>query len=139
MSAHTVPGRLRRTPDRARQNKARHPRPSQRSILLREAGLHALPEGSGLYALVGAGGIAGILTAGPRCDGRPYSEANVSLLTAFANQVASFLERERYMASPTQAGVARQADQLKSSLLSSVFARAENAACRPDGHGQQSA
>jgi two-component system, OmpR family, sensor histidine kinase KdpD len=65
-------------------------------------------------------GVSGVLTVAGRSDGRRYSPADARLVTSIANLVGVFLERQRLSATATQAEAAREADRLKSSLLSSV-------------------
>ncbi|MCE5323163.1 DUF4118 domain-containing protein [bacterium] len=62
----------------------------------------------------------GILYVGPRTDGRPYSIDGVRPLVAAANQTAAFLERKRLQSTAVQADALREADRLKSTLMSSV-------------------
>ena len=52
--------------------------------------------------------------------GGPYSAGDARLVTSLANLVGAFLERERLQARPPRAAAEREADRLKSSLLSSV-------------------
>ncbi len=75
----------------------------------------------GLYVPVRSpAGVTGVLTVQARADGRPYAPADVRLVTSLGNLVGAFLERERLREAATAAAAAREADQLKSSLLSSV-------------------
>jgi two-component system sensor histidine kinase KdpD len=62
----------------------------------------------------------GILYVGPRSDGQPYSIGDVRPLVAAANQTAAFLERKRLQSAAVQADALREADRLKSTLMSSV-------------------
>jgi two-component system sensor histidine kinase KdpD len=62
----------------------------------------------------------GILYVGARSDGRPYSVSEVRPLLAAANQTAAFLERKRLQTAAVQADALREADKLKSTLMSSV-------------------
>lgn len=66
----------------------------------------------------------GVLQIGPRRrsgDGdRAYGEQDIRLLVSLANLVAAFLEREQLEEEAASAEAAREADVLKSSLLSSV-------------------
>ena len=59
----------------------------------------------------------GILYVGP---GESYSVSDVRPLVAAANQTAAFLERKRLQAAAVQADALREADRLKSTLMSSV-------------------
>jgi two-component system, OmpR family, sensor histidine kinase KdpD len=78
---------------------------------------HALGEGKGLFQpLASASGIAGILTASARRDGRSYGAEDVRFLASLANLVAIFFERRHL----EFAAAEREVDRLKSSLLSSV-------------------
>jgi len=75
----------------------------------------------GLYVPVRSpSGVTGVLTVQARIDGRPYTGADAKLVTSLSNMVGAFLERERLQAAATAAAAAREADHLKSSLLSSV-------------------
>jgi two-component system sensor histidine kinase KdpD len=65
-------------------------------------------------------GVSGVLGMSPRADGRAYSAARVRLAASLANLVSAFLERQELQAKATQAEAGREADRLKSSLLSSV-------------------
>jgi two-component system, OmpR family, sensor histidine kinase KdpD len=62
----------------------------------------------------------GVLYVGEPSDGEPYAPHDARLLVAVANQTAAFLERKRLQAGATQADVLREADRLKSTLISSV-------------------
>lgn len=62
----------------------------------------------------------GILYVGPRPDGEPYSISDARPLVAAANQTAAFLERKRLQTAAIQADALREADRLKSTLMSSV-------------------
>ena len=75
----------------------------------------------GLYVPVRSpSGVSGVLTVQARGDGRPYSPGDARLVTSLSNLVGAFLERERLQAAATTAAAEREADRLKSSLLSSV-------------------
>ncbi|HEX5640813.1 MAG TPA: DUF4118 domain-containing protein [Thermoleophilia bacterium] len=75
----------------------------------------------GLYVPVNSpSGVSGVIAVQARADGRPYSAGDVRLVTSLGNLVGAFLERERLQAEATTAAAAREADRLKSSLLSSV-------------------
>ncbi len=65
-------------------------------------------------------GVVGVLTAAPRSSGRPYSAANGFVVASLANLIGAFLERQRLQEEATRAEAGREADRLKSSLLSSV-------------------
>ena len=81
----------------------------------------AVGEPGGMYLpLRSPSGVAGVLTVTARGDGRPYSTADARLVASIANLAGVFLERQELQATATQAEAAREADQLKSSLLSSV-------------------
>lgn len=62
----------------------------------------------------------GILYVGPRSDGDAYTLSDVRPLVAVANQTAAFLERKRLQTDAVQADALREADRLKSTLMSSV-------------------
>ncbi len=82
-----------------------------------EGPFRALGESNGLYLpLASPSGVAGILTAAERRDGRSYSPADTRTLASLANLVAIFLERRQFESRVAQ----READGLKSTLLSSV-------------------
>jgi two-component system, OmpR family, sensor histidine kinase KdpD len=75
----------------------------------------------GLYLPVRSpSGVTGVLTVQARGDGRAYGPADARLVTSLGNMVGAFLERERLQQAATLAAAAREADNLKSSLLSSV-------------------
>ena len=75
----------------------------------------------GLYVLVHSpSGVSGVLTVQARANGRPYSAGDARLVSSLSNLVGAFLEREQLQAVATKAAAEREADQLKSSLLSSV-------------------
>jgi two-component system sensor histidine kinase KdpD len=77
--------------------------------------------GGGLFAPVRTpSGVSGVLAVQPRTDGRPYSAGDARLVTSLSNLVGAFLERERLHGEANTAAAAREADRLKSSLLSSV-------------------
>ena len=79
------------------------------------------PNGSGLFIpLQTADRQEGILYVGARPDGVPYSVSEVRPLLAAANQTAAFLERKRLQTAAVQADALREADKLKSTLMSSV-------------------
>jgi two-component system, OmpR family, sensor histidine kinase KdpD len=62
----------------------------------------------------------GVLYVGSRHDGAPYEVHEARLLVAAANLVAAFLERKRLQSVAVQADALREADRLKSTLVSSV-------------------
>jgi two-component system sensor histidine kinase KdpD len=62
----------------------------------------------------------GVLYVGARPDGLPYAVHDARLLVAAANLVAAFLERKRLQSVAVQADALREADRLKSTLISSV-------------------
>ena len=83
--------------------------------------VRALGDAGGVFLpLRSPSGVAGVLTVETRRDGRPYNDADGRLLASLANLIAVFLERQRLQATATQAEASREADRLKSSLLSSV-------------------
>jgi two-component system sensor histidine kinase KdpD len=75
----------------------------------------------GLYVPVHSpSGVSGVLAVRSREDGRPYSAGDIRLVTSLSNLVGAFVERERLQTEANTAAAAREADRLKSSLLSSV-------------------
>ena len=64
-------------------------------------------------------GVVGVLSVAGRVDGRAYDD-KARLLASIANLVAAFLERQQLQGVATAAEALREADRLKSSLLSSV-------------------
>lgn len=62
----------------------------------------------------------GILYVGHRPEGQSYSINDARPLVAAANQTAAFLERKRLQSASVQADALREADRLKSTLMSSV-------------------
>jgi two-component system sensor histidine kinase KdpD len=75
----------------------------------------------GLYVPVHSpSGVSGVLTVQARASGRAYSAGDRRLVTALSNLVGAFLERDRLQSVATKAAAEREADRLKSSLLSSV-------------------
>jgi two-component system sensor histidine kinase KdpD len=81
-----------------------------------------VPEGSGgvFLPLRSATGVVGVLSVAGRVNQRAYDDADARLLASVANLIATFLERQRLQAVATAAEALREADRLKSSLLSSV-------------------
>lgn len=74
-----------------------------------------------IYLPLRAGGTAqGVLVVGPRLDVGEYRPPQLRLVEAVANVVAAFMERQRLQEQAARAEAAREADVLKSSLLSSV-------------------
>ncbi len=75
----------------------------------------------GLYVPVRSpSGVSGVLAVQARANGRPYSAGDARLVTSLSNLVGAFLEREQLQAVATKAAAGREADRLKSTLLSSV-------------------
>ena len=86
-----------------------------------DAGEAGAARDGGLFVPVRSpSGVSGVIAVQARDDGRPYSAGDVRLVTSLSNLVGTFLERERLQGEATSAAAAREADQLKSSLLSSV-------------------
>ena len=86
-----------------------------------ETGFRALGDAGGVYLpLLSPSGASGVLTVAPRSSGRSYSVNDARLLASLANLVAIFLERQNLQTAAALAEAAREADRLKSSLLSSV-------------------
>jgi len=84
------------------------------------AGVTAAGDG-GLYVPVRSpSGVSGVLTVQARATGLAYSAGDARLVTSLSNLVGAFLERERLQAAAATAAAEREADHLKSSLLSSV-------------------
>jgi two-component system sensor histidine kinase KdpD len=65
-------------------------------------------------------GVVGLLAVAPRPEGRAYAPSEARLVKSLANLVGAFLERERLQQQATLAAAEREADRLKSTLLSSV-------------------
>ena len=83
--------------------------------------IEAEAAGGGLYVPVRSpSGVSGVVAVQARSDGRPFSAGETRLVTSLGNLVGAFLERERLQGQAASAAAAREADQLKSSLLSSV-------------------
>jgi two-component system, OmpR family, sensor histidine kinase KdpD len=95
---------------------------AERTFSASEVGTSVPAAGDGgLYVPVRSpSGVTGVLTVQARPDGRAYSPADARLVTSLGNMVGAFLERERLQQAATVAAAAQEADQLKSSLLSSV-------------------
>ena len=75
----------------------------------------------GLYVPVrNPSGVSGVLTVQARRDNRPYSDGDARLVSSLGNMVGAFLERDRLQQAATVAAAEREADRLKSTLLSSV-------------------
>ncbi len=82
------------------------------------AGLHT-PHG--IYAPLRVGGRGwGIIHVGPRQDGKAYSRPQEGLILALANHAAVALARQALRDQAAQAQALREADELKSTLLSLV-------------------
>lgn len=62
----------------------------------------------------------GVLSVSAAAEHREFTAAEVRLATSLANLVSAFLERQELQATATLAEAGREADRLKSSLLSSV-------------------
>jgi two-component system, OmpR family, sensor histidine kinase KdpD len=62
----------------------------------------------------------GVLYVGPKSGGQSYAVHDSRLLVAAANLVAAFLERKRLQSRAIQADALREADRMKSTLVSSV-------------------
>ncbi len=75
----------------------------------------------GLYVPVRSpSGVSGVLTVQASRDARAYTQADSRLVASLGNMVGAFLERERLQRTATATAAAREADNLKSTLLSSV-------------------
>ena len=81
-----------------------------------------VPDSSGgvFLPLRTATGVVGVLSVAGRLDGHAYDDEQARLLASIANLVATFLERQQLQGVATAAEALREADRLKSSLLSSV-------------------
>lgn len=64
--------------------------------------------------------VEGLLHIAPRLDGKPYSLQDQRLLCSIANLATTFLERQHLEEAASQAEALREADRLKSTLISSV-------------------
>ena len=80
----------------------------------------AAEDGSLYVPVRSPSGVSGVIAVQARPDGRSYSAGDTRLVTSLSNLVGAFLERERLQVAATTAAAAREADHLKSSLLSSV-------------------
>ena len=88
-----------------------------------EAGEHGTAGGAvwGIYLPVQSGERAqGVLVIEPADSGERLTSAELRLTQSAANLVAAFLERQRLLEAAARANALREADELKSSLLSSV-------------------
>jgi len=86
-----------------------------------DAGAPPAAGDGGLYVPVHSPtGVTGVLTVQARRDGRAYSASDSRLVTSLGNMVGAFLERERLQQAATTAAAEREADNLKTTLLSSV-------------------
>ena len=70
--------------------------------------------------VLSSSGLEGILHAGSRRSGAPYSWNEIQLLSAAANMAGTFLERRRLEESARQAETLKEGDKLKSAIFSSV-------------------
>jgi two-component system sensor histidine kinase KdpD len=66
------------------------------------------------------GRVQGVLAVEPAGESKPLGAPGLRLMQAAANLAAAFLERQRLMEAAARAEALREADKLKSSLLSSV-------------------
>lgn len=64
--------------------------------------------------------LVGALHAGPRTDGRPFTEQNQRVILALANHAAVVIARQSLADEAAQASALREADTLKEALLSLV-------------------
>jgi two-component system sensor histidine kinase KdpD len=116
----------RATPDPAVAERARHAMASELARIAPERSADApatvaAEADGGLYAVIHSpSGAAGVLAVQARTSGVPYSPNAARLVASLANLVGAFLEREQLQAVATKAAAEREADRLKSSLLSSV-------------------
>lgn len=89
------------------------------------AGETAAPAGvereAGIFLpMQSASRVEGVLYVGEHEEGFAYSAPEERVLAAIANQAAAFLERKRLQALAVQGDALREADRLKSTLISSV-------------------
>ena len=63
---------------------------------------------------------SGVLYVGARADGKPHHYPDIGAAVALANQVSVFLERQHLQAVARQADALREADHMKSTLVSAV-------------------
>jgi len=63
---------------------------------------------------------SGVLYVGQRADGRPHHYADMRAAVALTNQVSVFLERKRLQEIAVQADALREAERMKSTLVSGV-------------------
>lgn len=70
--------------------------------------------------LHGATQLEGTLFISARAQGSPYTQSDARLLLSIGNLAAAFLERQRLELAATRIDVLREADRLKSTLISSV-------------------
>jgi two-component system sensor histidine kinase KdpD len=81
----------------------------------------AVTAGTRLFLPVEAAArLHGVLRVETGASRGPFNEAEVRLLGSLSNLVASYLEQQELEAAASQADALREADRLKSSLLSSV-------------------
>ncbi len=77
--------------------------------------------GGDLYLPVqSTSGVEAVLYVGARRDGAPYSPHDARLLVSIAHLVAGFLERQRFEMAAARVEALREAERLKSTLISSV-------------------
>ena len=63
---------------------------------------------------------SGVLYIGARADGKPHHYPDMRAVVALANQVSVFLERKHLQSIAVQADALREADRMKSTLVSAV-------------------
>jgi two-component system sensor histidine kinase KdpD len=79
------------------------------------------PPPVGVYVpLIADGQCRGVVHVGPRLDGRPFSRPQERLILALANNAAIAIARQSLRDAAAQAQALREADELKSTLLSLV-------------------
>ena len=75
----------------------------------------------GVYVPLRAqGALVGALHAGPRADGRPFTEQDQHLILALANHAAVVIARQTLTDEAAEAAALREGDMLKDALLSLV-------------------
>ncbi len=93
----------------------------QGASFLREPAAEAFVGINGTFIPLHSGaGVTGVLAVRGRPNGHPYDAAEARLMASLANLIGVFLERQNLQAKATRAEALREADRLKSSLLSSV-------------------
>jgi two-component system sensor histidine kinase KdpD len=116
--AHVVP--LARTAEQAERTYEEALRHGARGDGSADAGAGPKRYGDLVVPLRSPSGVTGVLSVNAREGARPFSADEVRLATSLANLVSAFLQRQDLQHLAAQAEAEREADRLKSSLLSSV-------------------